>query len=110
MKDVIATVAFKLRCIQYPAVRRADEIPLPAVRPLERFVIAACRDDASMALECVPEHRLVGNAFGARVEARWQVLHGLFPPPMRPQRMETSSVAPLAAGNLLRIVCSVAAS
>jgi len=65
-------VAFKLRCIQYPAVRRADEIPLPAVRPLERFVIAACRDDASMALECVPEHRLVGNAFGARVEARWQ--------------------------------------
>src|SRR5262249_53571918 len=52
-----------------------------AVRLLEPFVVAARWDDASMSLECVSKHRLVGDAFCTGVKACRQLLQGLFPPP-----------------------------
>src|SRR5258708_7541205 len=66
---------------QHAAVRRADEIRLPAIWPLEPFVIAACWDDAPMACERVTEHRLIGDSLGSVVEACRDLLQGLLPPP-----------------------------
>jgi hypothetical protein len=63
------------------AVPRTDEVGLLAVGPLEPLVIAACRDDAPIALEGVTEHRLCGDSLRSRVKARWQFLQCLIPPP-----------------------------
>src|SRR5258708_21882568 len=71
----------KARETQHSAVPRTDEIRLLAIRPFKPLIIAAGRNDAPMALERVPEHGLIGNALGARVEACRQLLQGLFPPP-----------------------------
>jgi hypothetical protein len=66
---------------QHTAVPRADEVWLFAVRHLEPLVVATRGQNAPMPLECIPEHRLVDNAFGSRVEACRQLLERLFPPP-----------------------------
>src|SRR5262249_22830467 len=66
---------------EHAPVRSHDVIGLPAVWPLEPFVIATCRDHAPIALEGVAEHRLVGDALRTCVEARRQLLQRLFPPP-----------------------------
>src|SRR5258707_7750068 len=71
----------KARETQHSAVPRTDEIRLLAIRPFKPLIIAAGRNDAPMALERVPEHGLIGNTLGARVEACRQLLQGLFPPP-----------------------------
>src|SRR5437899_9754065 len=49
-------------------VGRADEIRLPAIRPLEPFVIATGRNDTSMVRERVPEHGFIGNGLRSRVD------------------------------------------
>ncbi len=62
---------------QHISVRRADEIRLPTVQPLEPLVIAGGRDDSPMALERIAERGPVGNSLRSCVEASRQLLQGL---------------------------------
>ena len=77
--------------------RSADEIGLFAVGLGAPFTVAARRDDTAMTLERVAKHRFIFDAFRSSVEGRRQLLQRLLPPiGNEPQRIRTSSVAPLA--------------
>src|SRR5262249_52242772 len=54
---------------QHAPVRCCDVVGLPAVGPLDPFVVAAGRDDAPIALERIPEHRLVSDTLCTGIEA-----------------------------------------
>jgi len=83
---------------QGAAICSTDVIRRLAIGADNPFVIAARRNDASVALENVAEHRLVDDALGAGIEASRQLLQWLFHHHgMRPQRTDTSSVAPFSA-------------
>src|SRR5258708_29041345 len=69
-------------------------------RLCEPLVIAARRHDAAMPLGRVPEHGLIGNALGARVEACRQLLQGLFPPPWNEPPAHRDEFGGVAGGQL----------
>jgi len=65
---------------QHATICRADEIGSLAIWLGDPFIITACRNDAAMALERVPEHRRGGDTLRSRVECRRQLLQRRFPP------------------------------
>ncbi len=66
---------------QHRAVPRCDVVGLLAISRGLPFKVTRSRNQTTVPLESVPEHRLFGYGFGSGIERRGEGFEGLFPPP-----------------------------